>query len=115
MESFDNVLAWSLNRYFVILEHTGYINDQMTFKLVLLSFIEEFLNKYQGYITEEDYAKVNKIVSCIADNSCLVPYGDFKKPAPILVNYIYNTPIRISETDFIRNTEPEETLRLTNQ
>ena len=115
MESFDNILAQSLNRYFIILQHTGYINDQTTFKLVLLSFIEEFLNKYQGYITEEDYNKISRIVSCMADNSCLIPYGEYKKPSPILVNYVYNIPIRISETDFIRNTEPEETLRLVNQ
>jgi len=50
----------------------------------------------------------------MADNSCLIPYGEYKKPSPILVNYVYNIPIRISETDFIRNTEPEETLRLVN-
>ena len=115
MESFDKLLAASLNRYFTVLEHIGYIKDQDTYKLVLLGFIQEFLEEFSYYITQEDYNKISNIVSCIADSSCLVPYIEYKKPSESLNNYLLNIPIRIAEANDLRQTESKQVLRLINQ
>ena len=115
MRPFDNILKQSLDKYIQVLENVGYVKESDPSKLVVLGFIEEYLEEYWDYITEKDYNTISKIVSCFADSTCLIPYNEFKQLSIPLTNYIYNIPIRTSENTQIRNTEVESALRLVNQ
>lgn len=114
MEYLDNILQESLHRYFTVLEKTGYIKDSDVNKVLFLSFIQEFLDEYNYYITEDDYNTIDKIINCMSGVSCLIPYKQFKELSIPMVNYVYNIPVRITEDDILKHTESEE-LRLVNQ
>ena len=60
-------------------------------------FLNDFLNGFQGYITENDYDKIMSIVTCLTNSSCLMPYRQFKESTPVNPNYLINAPIRITE------------------
>lgn len=114
MEYLDKMLMEALNRYFTVLEKTGYINDADTDRIILLSYLQEFLSEYQYYITEEDYNVINRIIQCLAGQSCLIPYGEFMELSKPLTGYVYSIPIKITEYSVsksdsdIRHTEINE-------
>lgn len=114
MENLDELSFQSLERYFTVLEKTGYMNDVDTNKLMLLLFLQEFLDTYSHYITEDDYNLINSIIVCLYSTSCLIPYVQYKKLTEPLNDYILTVPIRTTEEDIIRHSEIE-TLRLVNQ
>ena len=86
MEYLDNILQESLHRYFTVLEKTGYIKDSDVNKVLFLSFIQEFLDKYNYYITEDDYNTIDKIINCMSGVSCLITYKQFKELSIPMVN-----------------------------
>lgn len=67
-------LAEALDRYFKHLEQFGYMNIKSTSQLLLLTFLWHILQDFQGYVTEEDYNTIAKIVNCMYGNLCLLPY-----------------------------------------
>lgn len=67
-------LAEALDRYFKHLEQFGYMNIKSTSQLILLTFLWHILQDFQGYVTEEDYNAIAKIVNCMYGNLCLLPY-----------------------------------------
>lgn len=115
MEQFDIILNESLDRYFTVLEKTGYVNSNDVDKLLLLNFLQEFLNECEYIISEEDYILINNIIDCISDTSCLIPYRQFKQPNEPLVGYINNVLIRITEQEDSRISVLSEDVRLVNQ
>lgn len=112
MEELYNIVNESLNRYFTVLEKTGYVNDSDVKKLILLQYIQEFLNTFQSCITEDDYRIISRIMDCLAGSSCLIPYKQFKQS--VISNAYYLNPIctRITENDILRRTQPDMGLRL---
>ena len=108
MGDLDELTFEALERYFNVLEKTGYVNEKDVNKLLLLMFIQEVLNEYAYYITEEDYNLINKILVCLFGSSCLIPFMQYQKMAQPIDNYILNTPIRITEDNIIRHTQSEE-------
>lgn len=78
MNDFTNVLKQSMINYFDLLHKVGYVSNCKVKGLILLSFLEQFLNEYNGYITEEDYNLIDNIVTCLMRNNCLVPYSKYR-------------------------------------
>lgn len=118
MEYLDKIVQESLDRYFTVLEKTGYVKEEDVDRLQFLIYLQEFLNEYQYYITEEDYNIIDNIVNCLAGRSCLIPYREYMELSRPLMGYVYNIPIKITEVPLeskIRHTEVEEALRLVNQ
>ena len=64
----------SLIRYFTALSQFGYKSYCDIGKLLALIFLQEYLQKYQEYITEADYNEVSKAMECLYGTSCLIPY-----------------------------------------
>lgn len=112
MEELNKLVADSLDRYFTVLGSIGYVSETNTNKLILLQFLQEFLQEYQGYITEADYTKIESILQCLAGSSCLIPYKEYLL-ASELVPSIFS--MRITEDKILRHTEVEKDLRLVNQ
>ena len=115
MEKLYDITSQALNRYFTILEKTGYIKDADVNKLLLLSFITDFLQEYKGYITEDDYRIISEIVACLTSSSCLIPYVQYQQMSVPVESYISNVTVRTSEQEDLRSTESEYGLRLVNQ
>ena len=118
MEELDNLVSESLNRYFTVLESVGQVSDADTSKLILLQFLQEFLQEYQGYITEEDYRVIDRIIQCLAGTSCLIPYRQYQQLSIPVTGYIFNIPYRInvqSDGQHLRAVEYKDGLRLVNQ
>lgn len=117
MEDLDNITYQAINRYFTVLEKTGYIKDSDVNKLILLQFLQNFVYEYQGYITEEDYNTINLIITCLIGSSCLIPFKQYKQMTVPMQNYMRNIPVRVVEQDdqTLRQAQSEFGLRLVNQ
>ena len=115
MEELNKLVADSLERYFTVLGSVGYVSDINTNKLILLQFLQEFLQEYQGYITEADYTKIESILQCLAGSSCLIPFKEYMLISQPIETYIYSTPVRITEDSILRHVEVDGDLRLVNQ
>lgn len=115
MEDLNNIALGALDRYFAVLEKVGYISNSETNKLLLLQFLQEFLQEYSYYITEEDYNIIDKLLQCLSSGSCLIPYRDYKEISAPATGYVLSIPIKITEDTKVRITEEEVGLRLINQ
>lgn len=115
MEKLYDITFQALNRYFTVLEKTGYIKDKDVNNLLLLTFIVDFLQEYDGYITEEDCNIINSIVACMTGSSCLVPYIQYQQLSTPAGSYITDIAVRLSEYKDIRHVESETGIRLVNQ
>lgn len=111
MEYIFNILESSLNRYFNSLAQTGYMNDKQCSQLLLLTFLTEFMQEY--VVTEEDYQKISKIITCLQQESCMIPYKSYVKAVEASKTYLYNQPIRITEDNITRISQ-EQNIRLVN-
>ena len=112
MEELNKLTADALDRYFTVLGSVGYIPEANTNKLILLQFIQEFLQEYQGYITEADYNKIESILQCLAGTSCLIPYKEYLLASEVVPSIF---SMRITENEILRHTEVQRDLRLVNQ
>ena len=117
MDTLDKITQESLDRYFSVLEQTGYVNNNHVNNLILLSFLSDFLNQFQGYITEADYNKIDQIINCLSGKSCMIPYREYIAQNKPLTGYILNIPFRLTQDTIVRQTEIElrEVPRLVNQ
>ena len=119
MEDLNKFTATTLDRYFEILKYKGYIPENQTNKLILLQFLQELLQEYPYFVTEQDYTTIERIVQCLSDSACLIPYREYKQVSMPLINYVTSSPVRITETmedtEYLRHTEAEDALRLVNQ
>ena len=115
MEELDKLVADSLDRYFTVLGSIGYVSETNTNKLLLLQFLQEFLQEYQGYITEADYTKIESILQCLAGSSCLIPFKEYMLISQPVESRIYSVPVRITEDSVLRHVEVDGDLRLVNQ
>ena len=115
MDELYNITFQAFNRYYTVLEKTGYIKDKDTNKVLLLSFLTEFIQDYKDFITEEDYNLISKIIQCVSGSSCLVPYIQYQEMTLPMEEYISNITIRISEVEEIRYSQAQDCIRLVNQ
>ena len=115
MEDLYNINYQAIDRYFKVLEKTGYVKDQDVNKVMLLTFLTEFIQQFQSYITEDDYRAISKLLSCLSNTSCLIPYRQFKELSMPMESYINNINVRIDEIYTLRHIELGYGLRLVNQ
>ena len=54
LNNYNNLVTESLNRYFKLLEYTGYVNNNQVYQLIMLDIISDIFNNYEEYITDED-------------------------------------------------------------
>ena len=71
----NNRLHITLTRYFKRLSQVGYIPDNDTFSVLVLTYITE-LNNTHTLTTEQKYI-VEKALSCL-QGTCLIPYNSCK-------------------------------------
>ena len=73
-----NITFNTLSKYFTNLANTGYRKNSDVMRVLLLSHINKLLNNdFRGFITEEDYKKIERALYCLYGSSCLIPYPDY--------------------------------------
>lgn len=113
MDIFDKSVETALSRYFTHLSQFGYMNEGSVNKLILLTFLRDFLEEY--IVTEEDYQTISRVLKCLEQSSCLIPYTSYIKAQEAIGNsYLYNQPVRITQDDIIRQSQDQE-IRIVNQ
>lgn len=75
MENLDNAVLSSIDNYFEVLKSTGYMKDRSVEQLVLLDFLQDFVDNYQEYFQGKDYRVLNNIFNCLVNNSCLMDWN----------------------------------------
>lgn len=118
MESYSNVLAKSLERYFKTIKHYGYYKDLGVTKLLILIYFNELLSDYYNIpITDSEYEIIQKALLCLFGSDCIIPY-------PYYINYNgdhlfgkwlntssyridESSTLRVEEQGAIRETENE--------
>lgn len=76
----DEMVYNSLYNYYHVLENTGYIADCTSYKLLVLSFLRNFvMGDYRGYIKEADYKLIDTALENMYGTHCLIPYPDYLK------------------------------------
>ena len=104
----------SIKNYYKVLKSRGSLSYNQVYQLLLLSFIDDlFQEDFSWYITEEDYALLTNMITCISKNSCIVPYSKTAIHTEPIKNYLEDTPTRISEKNIIKLGETD-VLRLIN-
>lgn len=96
-----NLINTGLGRYYNALSSTGYIKDKDTISLLVLIFLQDFIDRYEGYITNEDMNKINKLLDCIS-NSCLIPRIEHMPASHPIDNYFNESNVRFTEDDSSR-------------
>lgn len=71
----DNELYDTLNRYFKRLSQVGYIPDNDTFSVLVLTYITEL--EKENSLTQEQKLIVERALSCL-QGTCLIPYSSCK-------------------------------------
>lgn len=109
----------SLEKYFSILESTGYLNYDLVYRLIMLLMAEEWLNSFLNfYITEKSYNLISRFIYCLTGN-CLIPYPEFIKDIAVVGKPVLmpgnGSYFRITEQDVLRFLESEARLRTTEQ
>jgi hypothetical protein len=71
----NNRLYDTLNRYFKRLSQVGYIPDNDTFSVLVLTYITKL--KEENSLTSEQNFIIEKALSCL-QGGCLIPYSSCK-------------------------------------
>lgn len=71
----NNRLYDTLNRYFKRLSQVGYIPDNDTFSVLVLTYITKL--EEENSLTSEQNFIIEKALSCL-QGSCLIPYNSCK-------------------------------------
>lgn len=99
----------ALKRYFKKLSVMGYDKDNSAERLLIYSFVTEWVETDLNYfLTEDDYNVLNRLIRMISD-TCLLPYKTYctnrmVMGSPMLLGDLDN---RITEDDIDRYTEDE--------
>lgn len=66
---YDDQLYKALTSYYEILSNTGYYNKS-AFNLLIVDFLDTFIENCYSFITDEDIQLINSIIPCL--NDCLL-------------------------------------------
>lgn len=114
LELIENEKALALvDRYFTMLGNTGYVKTKTVSRYLLYLFLVDFVDTLYFFMTDEDYACVNKLlVSLFSGAGCLLPYklNCSHKTVVGLPTYMGYITKRVTEDEEDRITE-DGTLR----
>lgn len=71
-----NLSYEALHRYFTRLSQSGYVKYPNVNSLIVLLYIQEIVKEFDLDIEEQ--AIINKALSCLQGNNCMIPYSGCK-------------------------------------
>lgn len=110
----DEFVYNALCHYFEALGKLGYYKQGDIDKLLVLIYLNTLLtDDYRGYITDEDYAAIERALNCLYGTSCLIPYPEFRKMSNLKLGDITELAQRVKnveDTKVIKNKEYIDTV-----
>lgn len=99
-------VAGAIDRYMSILSHVGYKSYCAVDRLLVYSFIEEILTKFNTAVTEDDYNSMANVLNCLY-GSCMIPFLYYMKSTSESeeVPLFYYDYFRMSEDNNLKTTE----------
>lgn len=80
MDKISEVVYKMFLNYFSNLEYLGFYADNITYNMIILSFIEDILKGKYGIIeSEEDYKIIDNFLYTVYGTSCVIPYPEYIK------------------------------------
>lgn len=87
-------------RYYSVLEQTGYMKHNMVLRYLAYIFLLDFIDYAHGFFTEDDYNMVSKALSALFTNGgCLMPYPVFCTNRAILGRNEYMGTMKVRKTE----------------
>lgn len=87
-------------QYFTALSKLGYYRYKDVYKLLVLSFIKDFVyNDYRGLISRDDYHTIEKALKCLYGTTCLIPYPDYLKMGKLHLGEMTELAQRVQNLD----------------
>lgn len=108
METKDSYLYITLKNYYNLLSKTGYCNIETVKKLIVLDFIDSFVNDYSVYITEDILKVLNKAIKC-CNRDCPIDYPIIQDS---ILHKIYKDTDINSNIDVISRVTEDNNLRI---
>lgn len=108
MESYSNVLAQSLERYFKTIKHYGHYKDLGITKLLILIYVNELLSDYYNIpIIDSEYEIIQKALLCLFGSECIIPYPYYinYNEGPLFGQWLNTSSYRIDESSTLRIEE----------
>lgn len=71
----DNLLYNSFSKYVKTLTKTGHIDNDVSDKLLVVSFLYDFIKcECKDYILPVDLEEINKALYCLYGSNCIIEY-----------------------------------------
>lgn len=102
MEEITNLTYNSIVKYFTTLQQFGYKSYNDVYKLITLVGLEEMLDVFAEFITEEDLKYIMSAINCLSGTTCLIDFPTYYEGEPFIHKSKVNYLTRLSETDSIR-------------
>ncbi len=117
MVELKQIISEALFRYFNALKKLGYISDRDVEYILLLCFLQDFLEECYGYVTSQDITVIYSLINCMASNSCLIDFLDASycfSEDDINLKKWYDERFRETEWEDLRRVERTGNLRIVN-
>ena len=101
MREIIDVAIKALQKYFTTLSYLGYIKDEDVKKILVLLLLEELLNQWYPFVTENDYRIISKSLYKFG-NDCIIEFPDYIR---------YQTNLKSTDFENLRKSE-DNLLRL---
>lgn len=102
MEEITDLSYESIVKYFTTLQQFGYKSYEDVYKLVALIGLEEMLDIFAEFITEEDLKQIVSAINCLSGTTCLIDFPTYSESESLIHKSKVNYLTRLSEADSIR-------------
>jgi hypothetical protein len=93
----DEIVYNSIVGYYSLLGKLGYHAYKDVYRLLLLSFYEDFVfGDFRGMLTREDYHEIELALNCLFGSNCLIPYPDYLKMGKLHIGEITEMAHRVN-------------------
>lgn len=104
MREITDVAVKALQKYFTKLSYLGYIKDEDVKKILVLLLLEELLNQWYSFVTENDYRIISRSLYKLFGSNCIISFPDYIRYQTNLKTIDFEN-LRKSENNLIRLSE----------
>lgn len=77
MKEITDLTYESIVKYFTTLQQFGYKSYEDVNKLVALIGLEEMLDIFAEFVTEEDFKDIMTAINCLSGSTCLIDFPTY--------------------------------------
>lgn len=70
----DELLYKTLDNYYKTLSISGYKEDSVVYKILVLQYIQEIFDKFKDCITDKDIKIIQNLINQFTTSTCEIPF-----------------------------------------